>query len=114
MEELCGQARGAQYAVERSCENKAALVAADEKESGVRALLNLGHTFGHAFETGLGYGVWLHGEAVGAGMSLAAELSRRLGWIDQATTRRIQDLISRARLPMHAPSRAAGAIGGRD
>ncbi len=93
-----------QYAVRRSCENKAALVAADEKESGVRALLNLGHTFGHAFETGLGYGVWLHGEAVGAGMSLAAEFSRRLGWVDQATTRRIQDLISRARLPVHAPS----------
>lgn len=106
MEELvAGKPDAQEYAVKRSCENKAAIVAADERESGVRALLNLGHTFGHAFETGLGYGVWLHGEAVGAGMSLAAELSRRLGWIDQSTTRRIQGLIARARLPIHAPAR---------
>ena len=66
------------YAIERSCINKAEVVAEDEKEGGVRATLNLGHTFGHAIETGQGYGVWLHGEAVSSGMVLAAEMSRRL------------------------------------
>jgi 3-dehydroquinate synthase len=69
------------YAVKRSCANKAEVVAADERETGERALLNLGHTFGHAIETGMGYGEWLHGEAVAAGTLIAAELSRRLGWI---------------------------------
>jgi 3-dehydroquinate synthase len=71
------------YAVERSCVNKAEVVALDEKEGGVRATLNLGHTFGHAIETHTGYGSWLHGEAVAAGMVMAADLSHRLGWIDR-------------------------------
>ncbi len=72
------------YAIHRSCENKAEVVAADEREGGERALLNLGHTFGHAIEAGMGYGNWLHGEAVAAGMVLAADLSQRLGWISAA------------------------------
>ena len=91
-------------AVERSCANKAAVVAADEFETakqGGRALLNLGHTFGHAIETGMGYGEWLHGEAVAAGMVMAAELSRRLGWIAQADVERIIELLRRANLPVH-------------
>ena len=74
-------------AVERSCRNKAEVVAADEREAGQRALLNLGHTFGHAIETAAGYGNWLHGEAVAAGMVMAADLSRRIGWIDQPSRR---------------------------
>ncbi|MCL4315655.1 MAG: 3-dehydroquinate synthase [Gammaproteobacteria bacterium] len=92
------------YAIERSCRNKAEVVAEDERESGVRALLNFGHTFGHAIETGLGYGAWLHGEAVAAGMSLAADLSHRLGWITSADLQRIVRLIARARLPVAAPA----------
>ncbi|RJQ46593.1 MAG: 3-dehydroquinate synthase [Gammaproteobacteria bacterium] len=91
-------------AIERSCRNKAGIVARDERESGVRALLNFGHTFGHAIETGLGYGEWLHGEAVAAGMCLAADLSRRLGWISDADLQRIVRLIARARLPVAAPA----------
>ena len=90
-------------AIERSCRNKAEVVAADERESGVRALLNLGHTFGHAIETGMGYGVWLHGEAVAAGMCMAAALSARLGWIRTADVARIEILIQRAGLPVRAP-----------
>ncbi|WP_072293731.1 3-dehydroquinate synthase [Nitrosovibrio sp. Nv17] len=90
-------------AIRRSCENKAAVVAADERESGVRALLNLGHTFGHAIEHALGYGTWLHGEAVAAGTVLAAELSRRLGMLDQAGVARIRALYARAGLPVAAP-----------
>lgn len=70
------------YAIERSCVNKAEVVAQDEREGGVRATLNLGHTFGHAIETATGYGSWLHGEAVAAGMAMAADMSVRLGWID--------------------------------
>ncbi|KAG2445464.1 hypothetical protein HXX76_000082 [Chlamydomonas incerta] len=94
------------YAVERSCINKAEVVAADERESseGVRATLNLGHTFGHAIETGTGYGVWLHGEAVAAGTVMAADLSYRLGWIDQALHDRIVALMKRARLPILPPA----------
>jgi 3-dehydroquinate synthase len=88
------------YAVHRSCSNKAEVVAADERESGERALLNLGHTFGHAIETGLGYGVWLHGEAVAAGTLIAAELSRRLGWISDETLLRMERLFVRAGLPV--------------
>ena len=91
------------YAIERSCDNKAEVVAADELESaaeGGRALLNLGHTFGHAIETGLGYGVWLHGEAVGAGMVMAAELSRRLGWLATADVARVRHILARAGLPV--------------
>jgi 3-dehydroquinate synthase len=91
------------YAVERSCADKAAVVAADERESGQRALLNLGHTFGHAIETGMGYGSWLHGEAVGAGMCMAAAMSARLGWLDQAQVRRIDALVAAAGLPVLPP-----------
>ena len=91
-------------AIERSCRCKAAVVAADERESGRRALLNLGHTFGHAIETGMGYGEWLHGEAVAAGMCMAVDLSRRLGWLTQADVARACALIERAGLPVKAPS----------
>ena len=91
-------------AIERSCRNKAEVVAADERESGVRALLNLGHTFGHAIETGVGYGVWLHGEAVAAGMYMAAALSERLGWISAIDVARVEALIRSARLPVRAPA----------
>lgn len=90
-------------AIERSCRNKAEVVAADEHEGGVRALLNLGHTFGHAIETGLGYGAWLHGEGVAAGMLMAAGLSARLGWLNNAEVERIETLLSRARLPVRGP-----------
>jgi 3-dehydroquinate synthase len=92
------------YAIERSCRDKAEVVAADEREGGVRATLNLGHTFGHAIETGMGYGAWLHGEAVAAGMCMAADLSRRLGWLDHATIERIDKLVARAGLPTRAPA----------
>lgn len=91
------------YAIGRSCQNKAEVVAADEFETakeGGRALLNLGHTFGHAIETGLGYGAWLHGEAVGAGTVMAAELSRRLGWLSDADFQRTRDLLAAAGLPV--------------
>ena len=91
------------HAIYESCRNKAEVVAEDERETGVRALLNLGHTFGHAIETGVGYGKWLHGEAVAAGTMLAADLSRRMGWLDAATVERIADLYRRAGLPVEAP-----------
>ena len=91
------------YAIEHSCRNKARVVAADERESGQRALLNLGHTFGHAIETGMGYGSWLHGEAVAAGMMMAADLSRRQGWLTSEETARIERLIQAANLPFMAP-----------
>jgi len=87
-------------AVERSCRNKAEVVAADETEQGERATLNLGHTFGHAIETGLGYGVWLHGEAVAAGTMMAAVLSRALGWLTDEDVERIERLFNRAGLPV--------------
>ena len=104
MDELRARApRALAYAIERSCRNKAEVVAADERESGQRALLNLGHTFGHAIETGTGYGVWLHGEAIAAGMCLAARLSERLGWLAPREVQRIEALFERARLPVHAP-----------
>jgi len=91
-------------AIQRSCENKAAVVAADEREeSGERALLNLGHTFGHAIETGLGYGAWLHGEAVAAGSVIAARVSQHMGLISAADVARIVALLERARLPVVAP-----------
>ncbi len=92
------------YAIEHSCRNKAEVVAADEKESGQRALLNLGHTFGHAIEAGLGYGQWLHGEAVAAGMCMAAKLSQQLGWISAEDVARIAAMIAKADLPVHAPA----------
>ena len=92
-------------AIERSCQNKAEVVAADEKEGGQRALLNLGHTFGHAIEAGAGYGNWLHGEAVGTGMLMAADMSMRLGWISSTDVQRVENLIDRASLPTRAPAK---------
>jgi 3-dehydroquinate synthase len=97
------------YAIERSCHDKADIVAQDETESGARALLNLGHTFGHAIETGMGYGAWLHGEAVGTGMVMAARLSRRLGWISAADEERATALIARAGLPVQPPGELSAA-----
>ena len=97
-------------AIERSCANKAEVVAGDERETardGGRALLNLGHTFGHAIEAGLGYGEWLHGEAVGAGTLMAAELSRQLGWLSDAEVTRIRRLHERAGLPLCGPKLGA-------
>jgi 3-dehydroquinate synthase len=98
------------HAIERSCVNKAEVVAADEFETardGGRALLNLGHTFGHAIETGMGYGEWLHGEAVAAGTIVATELSRRLGWLSGADVERVRVLLQRAGLPVIAPDLGA-------
>ncbi|OUM03153.1 3-dehydroquinate synthase [Variovorax sp. JS1663] len=94
-------------AVRRSCEIKAAVVGQDERESGLRAILNFGHTFGHAIEAGLGYGEWLHGEAVGCGMVLAARLSQRLGGVDEAFVQRLSALVERAGLPVVAPALSA-------
>ncbi len=91
------------YAVQRSCEIKASIVAQDERESALRAILNFGHTFGHAIEAGLGYGEWLHGEAVGCGMVMAAKLSQLLGLVDGAQVRRLVELIQRAGLPIRGP-----------
>ena len=92
------------YAVRRCCELKAGIVAADEREAGVRALLNFGHTFGHAIEAGMGYGSWLHGEAVAAGMVMAAELSQRLNLIGGAEVARVRGLIRKAGLPVAGPA----------
>ncbi len=92
------------YAIERSCRNKAEVVAADEKEGGVRATLNFGHTFGHAIETGTGYHSWLHGEGVGVGMLMAADMSMRLGWLSREDVQRIDRLIDRAHLPTRGPA----------
>lgn len=91
------------HAVERSCINKAEVVAADETEQGERATLNLGHTFGHAIEAGMGFGNWLHGEAVAAGSVMAAELSRRLGFLGDAEVERVRSLFARAGLPVKGP-----------
>ncbi|MDD5029820.1 MAG: 3-dehydroquinate synthase [Rhodoferax sp.] len=91
------------YLVRRSCEIKSWVVAQDERESGLRAILNFGHTFGHAIEAGLGYGVWLHGEAVGCGMVMAAQLSQRLGYVDAFFVHRLTTLIGQAGLPVLAP-----------
>jgi 3-dehydroquinate synthase len=101
---LARDATALTYAIRRSCENKAEVVAADERESGQRALLNLGHTFGHAIETGMGYGNWLHGEGVAAGTMLAADLSRRMGLISSEEVDRIASLFQRAGLPIIAPN----------
>ncbi|MDU7366231.1 MAG: 3-dehydroquinate synthase [Acinetobacter baumannii] len=90
-------------AVYRSCAHKARIVANDEKEHGERALLNLGHTFGHAIESYLGYGTWLHGEAVATGMVMAADLSQRLGWISNEDVARTKKIIQRANLPISCP-----------
>ncbi|WP_414443712.1 3-dehydroquinate synthase [Burkholderia sp. 22PA0106] len=94
-------------AVKRSCEIKAGVVAADEREGGLRAILNFGHTFGHAIEAGLGYGEWLHGEAVGCGMVMAADLSVRLGRLDDASRQRLNRVIAAAHLPVRAPDLGA-------
>ncbi|AKJ40901.1 3-dehydroquinate synthase [Pragia fontium] len=91
------------YCIRRCCEIKASVVAADEHENGVRALLNLGHTFGHAIEAEMGYGNWLHGEAVAAGMVMAAETARLLGSFEQTDVERIKRLLVRANLPVHGP-----------
>ena len=108
MDQLLARDRAAlKHAIQRSCEIKAWVVGQDEKESGLRAILNYGHTFGHAIESGLGYGEWLHGEAVGAGMVMAADLSARLGLIDEATSQRIRALIERTGLPVTAPDLGA-------
>ena len=95
------------HAVRRSCEIKAEVVGQDERESGLRAILNFGHTFGHAIEAGLGYGEWLHGEAVGCGMVMALQLSRRLGLVDEAFAQRVTALIARAGLPTVGPALGA-------
>ncbi|HZV65786.1 MAG TPA: 3-dehydroquinate synthase, partial [Telluria sp.] len=95
------------YAIARSCEIKADVVRQDEREGGLRAILNFGHTFGHAIEAGLGYGVWLHGEAVGCGMVMAADLSCRMGLVDAATVARVKALVAAAGLPTRAPDLGA-------
>ena len=99
-----------EHAVLRSVAIKAEIVARDERESGLRKLLNFGHTFGHAIETGLGYGTWLHGEAVAAGMTMAADLSRQLGYLSDADTGRIRALLQRAGLPTSAKGIAPGRM----
>lgn len=91
------------YAIKVSCQTKADVVAADEREGGKRALLNLGHTFGHAIENGMGYGEWLHGEAVGAGMCMAAVMSNKMGWMSDKETQQTMKLIEQAKLPCKAP-----------
>jgi 3-dehydroquinate synthase len=105
---LAQDADALQYAVRRCCEMKADIVGADEREQGVRALLNLGHTFGHAIEAGLGYGVWLHGEAVAAGMVLASALSHARGALPRVELDRIVALIERAGLPVRSPDLGVG------
>jgi 3-dehydroquinate synthase len=104
---LARQPHALAHAVRRSCEIKAWVVGQDERESGLRAILNFGHTFGHAIEAGLGYGKWLHGEAVGCGMVMALQLSHRLGLIDAAFAERVTALIARAGLPVRGPALGA-------
>lgn len=98
------------HAIRRSCEIKAEIVARDEREQGERALLNLGHTFGHAIETATGYRDWLHGEAVGAGMLIAADLSERLGQLPGAAVQRVRALLQRAGLPLEPPRLGAAQV----
>ena len=95
------------HAVRRSCEIKASVVGQDEREGGLRAILNFGHTFGHAIESGLGYGAWLHGEAVGCGMRMATDLSVRLGLVPPGVLERVHALLVRAGLPIRAPGLGA-------
>ncbi len=107
IEKLLARDRGSlAYAVRRCCELKAGIVAADERETGVRTLLNFGHTFGHAIEAGSGYGTWLHGEAIAAGMVMASELSLRLKLVEDSDVARVRALISRAGLPVAGPALA--------
>ncbi|MEP7300990.1 MAG: 3-dehydroquinate synthase [Caldimonas sp.] len=113
LDELLRRETGALgYAVARSCELKADIVGRDEKEAGLRAILNFGHTFGHAIEAATGFGSWLHGEAVGCGMVLAADLSARLGWIDAQVAGRLATLVERAGLPVVLPPLAASRLAG--
>ncbi len=108
MENLMARdAKALGHAIEVACRNKAAVVASDEREEGVRALLNFGHTFGHAIESGLGYGKWLHGEAVAAGMSIAARVSHKMGLIDATVVERTTRLLQRANLPLRGPALGA-------
>jgi 3-dehydroquinate synthase len=104
---LAGEPAALAHAVQRSCQIKAAVVGQDERESGLRAILNFGHTFGHAIESGLGYGQWLHGEAVACGMVMASALSARLGLVPQAFVGRMRGLIERAGLPVRGPDLGA-------
>ncbi len=108
---LARQPQALAHAVQRSCEIKAHVVGQDERESGLRAILNFGHTFGHAIEAGMGYGAWLHGEAVGCGMVMAAELSARLGLVDTAFVARLKRLIQAAGLPVIGPQLAEDNAG---
>ena len=110
---LARDAAALAYAVRRSCEIKAWVVGQDERESGLRAILNFGHTFGHAIEAGMGYGSWLHGEAVGCGMVMAAELSRALGLVDAVFVQRLRVLVQRAGLPVIGPRLSADDNAGR-
>jgi 3-dehydroquinate synthase len=104
MEEILSRKPDAlRFAITRSCQNKAAVVKADEKEAGVRATLNLGHTFGHAIENGAGYGTYLHGEAVSIGTAMAASMSARMGWIDSDMVQRIYKIMESAKLPLELP-----------
>lgn len=105
---LAKDATALSFAIARACENKAGIVAADERESGIRALLNLGHTFGHAIETGLGYGQCLHGEAVAIGICLAAKLSQRLNWLTAEEVSRIEALVKAMHLPTEIPPKLTG------
>jgi 3-dehydroquinate synthase len=101
------------HAIKRSCEIKAWVVGQDERESGLRAILNFGHTFGHAIESGLGYGEWLHGEGVGCGMVMAAHLSQRLGLVDPPFVERLTTLVRRAGLPARGPLLSGADNAGR-
>ena len=110
---LAREPKALAYAIQRSCEIKAWVVGQDERETGVRAMLNFGHTFGHAIESGLGYGQWLHGEGVGCGMVMAAQLSQRLGLVEQSFVERLCQLVKRAGLPVKAPLLATQDNAGR-
>lgn len=101
------------HSIQRSCEIKAQVVGQDERETGIRAILNFGHTFGHAIESGLGYGQWLHGEGVGCGMVMAAHLSQRLGLVEKPFVERLRQLTARAGLPVKAPILSAQDNAGR-
>ncbi|MGA1578464.1 MAG: 3-dehydroquinate synthase, partial [Steroidobacteraceae bacterium] len=107
---IARQPQALEHAILTSCRHKAAVVGRDEREQGERALLNLGHTFGHAIETGTRYGEWLHGEAVAVGMVMAAELSARLGWLAPPEVGRLRELISRAGLPCDPPRLGAARM----
>ena len=111
---LARDAAALAHAVKRCCQIKAYVVGQDEREAGLRAILNFGHTFGHAIEAGLGYGAWLHGEAVGCGMVMAAHLSQRLGLVDAAFVARLTALIKKAGLPVVAPALATTASASAD